>query len=393
MKVLQLGKFYPIRGGVEKVMWDLTRGLGESGVQVDMLCAKFPSDPADYADRRFEIPSAGPAFPEETMILKISDNARVICVPALKKVAATMISPAMCRTLRTLISQAEKAGEPYDLIHVHHPDPMAALALRLSGWKGRVVLHYHSDIIKQKKLLKFYEPLQTWLLKRADVIVGTTPKYISESPVLAAFQSKTRALPIGIEVLKPEPSRVEKIRSRFPGRKIVWSLGRLVPYKGFEYLVEAVSHLPEEYVLVLGGEGPLRTDLEKKARALNVQDRISFLGRASDEECAAWFGACDVFALSSIVRTEAFAIVQIEAMSLGKPVVSTRIPGSGVSWVNEDGMSGLTVPPCDAKALADAIVNVTENARTFGEGALKRFDENFTFGKMISGCISIYDSL
>lgn len=393
MKVLHVGKFYPIRGGVEKVMWDLTRGLGERDVKVDMLCAKLPQDPADYADRAMEIPSAGPSFPEGTMVLKLNRNARVICVPAFRKVAATMISPAMSKTLRKMIKEAETEGEPYDVVHVHHPDPMAALALRLSGWKGKVVLHYHSDILKQKGLMKLYKPLQEWLLKRADIIVGTTPVYVSESPYLALYQDKTTYLPIGINPLSADDAAVAKIRSKFPGKKIVWSLGRLVGYKGYQYLVEAVKYLPEDYVLVIGGEGPLLQDLEKRARYDEVSDRIRFIGRVSAEDCSAWYAASDVFALSSIWRTEAFAIVQIEAMSLGKPVVSTRIPGSGVSWVNKDGVSGKTVPVCDSKALADAIIEVVENSEKYGEGAKKRFESKFTFEKMISGCISIYHNL
>lgn len=393
MRVLQLGKFYPIRGGVEKVMWDLTRGLGERGIRVDMLCAKLAEDTADYADRAMEIPSAGPYFPEGTMILKMGKCSRVICVPAMKKVAATMISPAMVKTLRKMIRMAEKEGSPYDIIHVHHPDPMAALALRLSGWKGNVVLHYHSDILKQKGLMKLYKPLQEWLLKRADIIVGTTPVYTSESPYLASYQRKTDYLPIGIEPLCADDRAVARVRSAYPGKKIVWSLGRLVGYKGYEYLVGAVRYLPEDFVLVIGGEGPLRQDLERKAKTEGVADRVRFIGRVSAQDCAAFYGACDIFALSSIWRTEAFAIVQLEAMSLGKPVVSTRIPGSGVSWVNEDGISGRTVPVCDSRALADAIIEVSEESERYSEGAKKRFDGMFTFDKMIDGCISIYGNL
>jgi len=393
MRVLQLGKFYPIRGGVEKVMWDLTRGLGDRGIRVDMLCAKLPSDPVDYTDKAMAIPFAGPEFPEGTMTLKLGKNARVICVPALRKVAATMISPAMIRALRAMVRVASKEGQPYDIVHVHHPDPMAALALRLSGWKGKVVLHYHSDILKQKGLMKLYKPLQEWLLRRADLIVGTTPVYVTESPYLALYQKKITYLPIGVEPLRCDETAALKIRSKYPGKKIVWSLGRLVGYKGYEYLVGAVKYLPQDYVLVIGGEGPLLGDLEKKALSDKVSDRVHFIGRVSPQDCSALYGACDVFALSSIWRTEAFGIVQIEAMSLGKPVVSTRIPGSGVSWVNRDGVSGRTVPTCDSKALADAIVEVAEHYDAFSEGARKRFEDKFTFGKMIDGCISIYEKL
>ena len=147
MKVLHLGKFYPIAGGVEKVMYDLTNGLAEKGVSCDMLCA---------------------AVEGEGIEKSLSPHSRLICTPTLFKFAATMISPAMITKLRKICNQ-------YDIIHVHHPDPMASFALRLSGFTGTVVLHWHSDIIRHKQFLKLYMPLQTWLLKRADVVIGTTP--------------------------------------------------------------------------------------------------------------------------------------------------------------------------------------------------------------------------
>lgn len=375
-------------------MWDLTRGLGEAGVGVDMLCAKLRDDSVDYADRPLVEESSPRDFPSDTLVLRLGPSARVICVPALRKVAATMISPALCTVLRRMIREAAASGAPYDVVHVHHPDPMAALALLLSGWKGRVVLHYHSDILKQKGLMKLYRPLQGWLLRRADRIVGTTPVYVAGSDYLKAFQDKVSYLPIGIEPLVADDAVVRKIRSAHQGRKIVWSLGRLVGYKGYEYLVGAVKYLPEDYELVIGGEGPLHSELEEQARREGVASRVHLIGRTSDQEKAAWYAACDVFALSSIWRTEAFAIVQLEAMSMGRPVVSTRIPGSGVSWVNGDGVSGLTVPVCDPKALSDAIVTLcSDGSGRYGEGARRRYEEMFTFGKMISGCIDMYRSL
>jgi rhamnosyl/mannosyltransferase len=154
MKILQLGKFYPIRGGVEKVMYDLMLGLSEQQVHCDMLCASTEDHPAGT--------------------MQLNPYARLIVVPTRVKLAATMLSPGMITTLR-------KIAKEYAIIHVHHPDPMACLALFLSGYKGKVVLHWHSDILKQKTLLKLYAPLQRWLINRADLIVGTTPVYVRQS--------------------------------------------------------------------------------------------------------------------------------------------------------------------------------------------------------------------
>lgn len=365
IRVLQLGKFYPIRGGVEKVAFDLMKGLSEKHIPCDMLCAA-----EEGGDRT----------------IQLNEYARLICCRTWIKAYATMISPSMIFTLWKICRE-------YDIIHVHHPDPMACLALFLSGYKGKVVLHWHSDIQKQKLLLKFYRPLQQWLLHRADKIVGTSPVYLAESPCLQEVQEKTVCLPIGVVPMQPVPEAVEGIRNQYPGKKIVFSLGRLVAYKGFCFLVEAARYLSEDYVVLIGGTGALKGELEKEIEDLNLQNKVKLLGRVSDGDLPAYYGACEVFCMSSVQKTEAFGIVQIEAMSCGKPVVATRIPQSGVSWVNKEGMSGLNVGPGKAQELAKAIEKITENAETyqrFSEGAKRRYQDTFTKERMIEKCLTIY---
>ena len=368
MKILQLGKFYPIRGGVEKVMYDLMMGLSELGVSCDMLCAL-----SDGGSR----------------IVRLNENARLIGCRTWVKLAATMISPDMILTLRRVCRE-------YDVIHVHHPDPMACLALLLSGYKGKVVLHWHADIEKQKVLLRFYMPLQKWLLKRADVIVGTTPVYLAASPYLKSVQDKVCCLPIGVEPVLPLVEEAAKIRSSYPGKKIIFSLGRLVAYKGFSYLVEAAQYLGDDYVVLIGGAGPLEAELKSQIQALGLEDKVKLLGRISDEEVVAHYGACTLFCMSSVFKTEAFGIVQIEAMSCGKPIVATRIPGSGVAWVNEHKVSGLNVEPMNAQQLAEAIVAIAEDEnvyKTYCEGAAQRYRELFTKQSMIANVQEIYSKL
>ncbi len=372
MKVLQLGKFYPVRGGVEKVMWDLTRGLCARGVECRMLCA--------YNEKL----SAG----------DMADD-RLILVKAWMKAAATMIAPGMIWKLRRI------AGD-YDIIHVHHPDPMAALALRLSGYRGKVVLHWHSDILKQQGLLKLYMPLQNWLVRRADLIVGTTPVYVAESPFLKDVQDKVTYLPIGVEGvgfagIAGQARNGEGARNDGGNKKVVFSLGRLVGYKGYRYLVEAAKYLPEEYEIVIGGKGPLHDELQAVADEVNAMEgcaSVRLIGFVSDEELPGWFHRCKLFVLSSIWRTEAFAIVQVEAMSCGRPVVATKIPGSGVSWVNEDGYSGINVPVEDAHALADAILKICSDDEVYAGfcgHARQRYEDNFTYDRMIEGCLKLYE--
>lgn len=366
MKILQLGKFHPVRGGVEKVMESLTEGLSARGIPCDMLCAS-----ADGS--------------KSLQTIAVSENGRIIVVPTWFKAAGTMIAPKMIGWLRA-------HAKEYDLIHVHHPDPMAALALRLSGFRGRVILHWHSDILSQKFFLLFYKPLQNWLIRRAETIVGTTPVYVRESPHLAHAQDKCTYVPIGIEPLQPDPEKVAKIHEWFPGQKLVLSVGRLVPYKGFPYLIDALALLPANYHLVIGGTGPLREQLETHIQEMGLQDRITLAGFVPDEDLPAWFGACDCFVLSSTMKTEAFGIVQIEAMSCHKPVVATRIPQSGVSWVNEDGVSGRNVTPGHPEEYAAAIQEIVENAEKYGESAYLRFLNSFTRQQMIKNIEKVYET-
>ena len=365
MRVLQLGKFYPIRGGVEKVAYDLMVGLSERGVHCDMMCA---------------------ATQGGSRVIPINRNAHLICCHTWLKAAATMISPAMIFTLRKVCRQ-------YDIIHVHHPDPMACLALYLSGYKGRVIVHWHSDIQKQKILLNFYRPLQNWLLSRADLVIGTTPVYLSESPYLQSVQKKSVCLPIGISPMLPDVKSVEAIRQRYMNKKIVFSLGRLVAYKGFCHLVAAAQYLGDDFVVLIGGTGALESELQKEIDELELQNKVKLLGRISNNDLPTYYGACDVFCLSSVQKTEAFGIVQIEAMSCGKPVVATRIPQSGVAYVNANGISGLNVAPGNAYELSEAIKTIVGNKDTyehFSKGAKERYETLFTKNIMIKKCLEIY---
>lgn len=366
MKVLQLGKFYPIRGGVEKVMYDLMLGLSDAGVHCDMLCAATEGHPA--------------------AVIHVNSNATLFVIDTAIKLAGTMLAPGMIFKLRAI------AGD-YDVIHIHHPDPMATLALYLSGYKGKVILHWHSDIIKQKALLKLYKPLQSWLIKRANKIVGTTPVYVQESSFLQHVQHKIDNLPIGVNAIVAKPMEVEAIRNRYSSKIIVFSLGRLVEYKGYEFLIRAAQQLDDRFHIVIGGKGPLEDQLLQLIADLQLQEKVSMIGFVDDEMLANYFAAADIFCLSSIWKTEAFAIVQIEAMSCGKPVVSTKIPGSGVSWVNQHEISGLVVEPGDAEALALAIGRIgSDNMlyQNYAAGSLNRFQDYFTRDKMIEKCMLIY---
>lgn len=369
MRILQLGKFYPIQGGVEKVMYDLMCGLSNRGIDCDMMCA---------------------ALDGSQEVVKVNERGRVLTFPTIRKVAGTMIAP-------SIISELRKICSDYDIIHVHHPDPMVGLALWLSGFKGKVVLHWHSDIVKQKLALAIYRPIQNWLLRRANVIVGTTPVYLKESPYLQNVQHKIKCLPIGIEPIVDVPEdKVSELRKKYEGKKIVFSLGRLVPYKGYDYLIEAAQYTSDDCVILIGGAGPMYNELKEKIKELGLTGKVELLGRVSNEDLPVYYHACDIYCMSSIQKTEAFGIVQIEAMSCGKPLIATNIPESGVSWVNKHGVSGLNVTPMKPREIADAIHSILSNKDTYQRlayGSSERFKETFHIDKMIEGCQKIYECL
>lgn len=355
-------------------MYDLARGLGARGVDCDMMCAE----------------SAG-----RGAVRRPGPGARILSYRTWARVASTTIAPSMVGALR-------RVAADYDLIHVHHPDPMAALALRLSGYRGPVVLHWHADIIKGRAVTGLYGPLQRWLLRRADAIVTTTPVTIERSAALAPHRGKAVCVPIGIDPLEADAAGGGRVRSLYGvapasgGGRLVFSLGRLVPYKGYRHLVDAAALLPEGYTVVVGGEGPLRGELLRRRDSLGLRGRVHFPGRIPASELPAHYSGCDIFCLPSVMKTEAFGIVQVEAMSLGRPVVATTIEGSGTSWVNSPGLSGLNVAPADPVALAGALERIGSDAALaaeLGRGASERYRTLFTLEGMVDSCLELYRSL
>lgn len=368
MNILQIGKFYPLKGGVEKVIYALAEGLSQNGVHCDAMFAGCNGKTRDF---------------------DLNNLCHIYLCRNWKEVKATMIAPSMISTLHRI-------QDNYDIIHIHHPDPMAALALFLSGYKGKVVLHWHSDIIRQNRLLVFYKPLQQWLIHRADVIVGTSPVYIKSSSALQNVQDKCCYIPIGINETTSDENLVSDIRQRYGNRKIVFSLGRLVIYKGYEYLIEAANYLSDEYVVLIGGTGNQYSKLQSLIEEKKLQDKVHLLGFIPDEQLGSYYEACHLFCLSSIDKREAFAIVQVKAMFHSRPVVSTNIPESGVCWVNKHGFSGLNVAPCDSRAIVSAIEEISSNEELYHRYCLQsrlHYEEYFRMSQMIKAHQELYNKL
>lgn len=286
-----------------------------------------------------------------------------------------------CPLSLSFIRLFRKMAREADVVHIHVPFPLADVALLLSGFKGRVVVSWHSDVVKQKKLMTFYKPFMMKLLKRADCIITATKGHIDGSDYLPDFRRKCKIVPYGItpeEYLSVERSPVLANRLCDKKNVKVFFTGRLVYYKGVDILLKAFT-MTENCELFIAGTGEMEQELKAFAQRHNIEKKVHFLGFLPDNELKQAYADCDIFVLPSVAKSEAFGIVQLEAMVYGKPVINTKLP-SGVPYVSVHGKTGLTVPPSDAKALAEAINTLVADAKmreNFGKSAAERVMTEF----------------
>lgn len=239
-----------------------------------------------------------------------------------------------------------------DVVVVHVPNPTAELGWLFARPRGALVVRYHSDVVRQAAAMRVYRPFLMRFLAKADIIVPTSEPYLRSSEVLSAVASKCRVVPLGIEpeaFQHPEPGRVRACVERY-GEGFVLFSGMHRYYKGLPWLVRAAQGLKGR--LVVAGDGPERAACMALAAELGVD--VAFPGALSHEDLVAHLHACAVFAFPSVERSEAFGISIMEAHACGKPVVATKL-GTGVEFINEDGMTGLNVPPKDSVALTGAL--------------------------------------
>jgi glycosyltransferase involved in cell wall biosynthesis len=361
LSVLHVGKFYPpYRGGIESHLHALCRELTKS-ITVNVIVA-----------------NEGHRLRESVI-----DGVRVRRLPRLFNLSATPVCPTMVREIRRADA---------DIIHLHLPNPLAALAYLASRHKGRLVITWHSDIVRQKTIGRMLRPLDDAILSRASALIASSPNYVDSSPILSRNRDRCRVIPFGIDADAFGPRDTEtaaKIRKRY-GPRIVLAVGRMVYYKGFEYLIRAMAGVHGHLLLV--GEGPLLRKLERQAFDAGAMDRITFLGRVSQEEMIGYFHAADVFVMPSIARSEAFGIAQLEAMACGKPVVNTWLK-SGVPFVSIDGETGVTVGPADADQLGAAINRLFDDPglrNKLGAAAARRAREEFSVEVMVERTLELY---
>lgn len=296
-----------------------------------------------------------------------------------------------------LITKARQLhrDKPFDLIHLHMPDPMSHLASWAVPAHVPRVMTWHADIIRQKALLLAYRPFQSAALRNARAIIAATPAHIKSSSELTAphLSHKLHVVPFGFDLAhyaQPQ-ANTAALRSQYPG-KIIFALGRHVHYKGFDVLIKAMAQLPADTQLLIGGEGPLSNEWKALAAQSPAATRIHFTGMIAVDDLPSYFQACDVFCLPAVNQAEAFGIVQVEAMACAKPVVSTKL-NNGVDFVNQDGVSGYTVTPGSVDELAQALQRLLadEALRTrLGQQALQRAQQEFSLPALRSKMLAVY---
>lgn len=365
IKVLMFNKLYgPSLGGVERVVYDICEEIKDK-VELTVLCAN--TKPVTEIERK-----------DKYTVIKSASLGRI-----LSSVHLGFATPWWW--LRT----------KNDIIHFHFPSPVAEIyCLALYPRKQPLIVSYHADITGYNKALFFYSPVLKKFLKRADRIIVSSPAILERSPFLRKFQNKCAIITPGIDIGRFKLSDKNKqasleLREKFPGRLLLF-VGRLVAYKGLDYLIKAMENI--DATLLIVGDGPEKSKLKSLAKKLRVDKKIFFMGKVIDEELSAYYHACDMFVLPSINDKEEFGLVQLEAHACGKPVVSTALP-TGVSFANINGLSGLVVPPKSAQDLARAINKLLENEglrQQLGRQAKERAELKFNRKIMAQNILDIY---
>jgi len=283
-----------------------------------------------------------------------------------------------------------------EIVHFHTPNPLGSVyLLLLLPKKTELIVHWHSDIIEQNFLYLFYRPIEKRLLKRANKIVATAPTYLSGSKPLQSWRNKVRIIPNTVNESKlqkqeEDEKAIAEIKQLYEGKKIIFSFGRHVLYKGLKYLIEAAPLVSNEAVIVIAGKGPLSDSLKESAK--NLQN-IRFIGRLEESVLRRYLYAADVFAFPSVTRNEAFGIALAEAMYCGLPAVTFTIPASGVNWVCVNEETGLESETGNVQLFADAINRILQDdvlRKRLGENARKRVKELFVSESIKENLLNLY---
>jgi rhamnosyl/mannosyltransferase len=329
--VCHLGKFYPpAPGGIETHTRTLARAQADLGASVQVFCVNH---------------RAGPTVVEDDGPVRVTRFGR----------AGSALKLDFCPELAGALRRVRA-----DVLHMQVPNPTMILSLLAARPRMPLVVTYQSDVINQKLRAALFRPLERLAYRRVKVILASSPTYVAGSSFLREYADRIAVLPLGIDVepyLNPSPedlAKAEQVRRDHGRGGPLWvCAGRHVYYKGFINAVRALAHVEGRLVMV--GGGPDQPELHAEARRLGLTGRIDFLGKLPHYlDVVPYYLAADAFWFPSNARSEAFGLVQVEAMASGCPVINTAIPNSGVPWVSPHEQTGLTVPVNDPRAMAAA---------------------------------------
>lgn len=369
-RILHVSKYYPpYLGGIEYVCYQMVSSQPDFDHEV--IC---------FNDRK------------ETTVEEY-EGVRVVRVGTFARVAGQPLSGSYYFRLRDEIRRFAP-----DIVHFHAPNPLVGCyLLPLLPHRTKLIVHYHAEILTSTVLYGAYRFFERRLFRRADRIIATSPKLMTEAEPLRRFQDKCTIIEntVSTAELDPRPSDdavVERIRARYGGRKIVFAFGRHVPYKGLDRLLEADPLIASDCVIVIGGKGPMTEELRRQVRS----ERVHFVGRIPDDELRCYLRAADVFAFPSLTRAEAFGIALAQAMYCGLPAVTFTIPASGVNHVSQGDVTGIEVPNGDVRAFAAAVDRLLSDdalRERMGCAARERIEEHFTIGAVVGKITGLYVSL
>jgi rhamnosyl/mannosyltransferase len=383
MHVCHLAKYYPpATGGMERHVQTLARAQAELGARVTVVCVNHREPSGRDATWRM--------FARTATVREQDGPVEVIRLGRCANLARLDVCPG----LPSVLGQQEG-----DVLHLHTPNPLMLLALDWLGLAKPLVITHHSDVVRQRMLGWLLQPFGERVYRRAGRILVSSPPLARGSAVLARHQSRLEVVPFGID-LEPflEPGfearqSAERLRREL-GEPLWLCVGRLVYYKGHALALSALARLPGRLLVI--GTGPLQASLARQAQALGVAGRVRWLGEVSDTELAGVYHAATALWFPSNARSEAFGLVQVEAMASGCPVINTALEQSGVPWVSRHEETGLTVPVNDAEALAHAAQRLLDEPglrKRLSDQARRRARDEFDKCRMAQRCLEIYRSV
>lgn len=383
-RILHISKYYyPFLGGTEQVARDIVKALINTGAKQKVIC--FNEDTTDDTT----IYKHG-----ETIIDSIDDIDVVRCGYQMK-ISSQALSLVYARELKNIMEDFKP-----NIIILHYPNPFVThFLMKYKDRDFKLLIYWHLDITKQIILKHFFYKQNVDLIKRADKILGATPKHVNESGFSSLFGEKKYILPYqidenGLVITEEEKKMGEEIKQKYKGKKLGFFIGRHVPYKGLIYLIKASKELGNENIhFLIAGNGELTDSLKEEARG---DSKVEFLGRITDAERRSYLYACDIVCFPSITRNEGFGLALAEGMYFGHPAVTFTIPGSGVNYVNLNEITGIECKNRDYQEYAKALsklVNNPEMMVRMGEAAKQRVLDNFTSEKFRYNVMELIDSL